>query len=115
MKKWLPFGFLIFAALLSSLYFFLSTQSSEYQPLTNDPAIIYRETCAECHGKYGEGTGLLYPALGEKVISRKDVIEIIRDGALLMPSYPQIPDTTLRLLSRFIMEKRFKALSWPED
>ena len=49
---------------------------------------------------------MFYPALGEKEISRKDVIEIIREGALLMPAYPQIPDSALRMLSRYIMEKR---------
>ena len=108
MKKWIPFAVLILSAIVTGVYFFLTTQSSDYRPLTNDPAEIYTEVCADCHGRYGEGNGVFYPALGEKEISRKDVIEIIREGALLMPAYPQIPDTSLRMLSRYIMEKRFR-------
>jgi mono/diheme cytochrome c family protein len=108
-KRWIPFTGLILTALITSIYFFLSGQTNDYRPLTSDPAVIYLEVCAECHGERGEGNGLLYPGLGQKEISRKDVIEIIREGAWLMPAFPQIPDTTLRKLSRYIKEKGFRA------
>jgi len=99
---------LLTTALIISVYFLLTGQTNTYRASTNDPAAIYRDVCAECHGEQGEGKGLFYPALGEKEISRQEVIEIIREGAFMMPAFPLIPDTTLRKLSRFVMEKGFK-------
>ena len=99
---------LLFMALIAAVYLLLSGQTKNYRPESSNPSVIYQEVCADCHGKQGEGSGLFYPALGEKEISRRDVIEIIRKGAFMMPAFPHIPDTTLQKLSTFIMKKEFK-------
>jgi mono/diheme cytochrome c family protein len=114
MKRWIPFAMLLVAALISAVYLVLTGQTRSYRPGNPDPAVIYQEACAECHGKQGEGRGWFYPALGEKEISREDVAEIVRDGAFMMPAFPQIPDTTLLRLSSYIWEKRFRESESPE-
>jgi mono/diheme cytochrome c family protein len=114
-KRWMPFSMLISAAILSSVYFLLTGRTNEYRPDTNDPAVIYLEACAECHGEQGEGQGLFYPKLGKKKIGRTDVIEIIREGAFLMPAFPQISDTALKNLSAYIMEKHFSEKKQSEN
>ena len=108
MKRWIPFAMLLFTALLSAVYLVLTGQTRSYRPGNPDPAVIYREACAECHGKQGEGNGWFYPPLGEKEIRREEVAEIVRNGAFMMPAFPQIPDTTLLRLSAYIREKGFR-------
>jgi len=113
MRKWIPFAILLITALISAVYLILTGQTRSYLPQNADPAVIYQEACAECHGKQGEGSGWFYPALGETEISREEVVEIIRQGAFMMPAFPQIPDTTLLRLSAYIIKKGFRESEAP--
>jgi mono/diheme cytochrome c family protein len=107
MRKWIPFSMLFMTAFITAVYLLLTGQTEDYYPDSSDPALIYQQACADCHGKTGEGSSLLYPALGEKQLTSRDVIEIIRSGAFMMPAFPNIPDTTLLNLSAYIIEKGY--------
>jgi mono/diheme cytochrome c family protein len=108
MKRWYPFIILITAVFLLVNYLIFTAKVNDYTPTTSDPAVIYREVCVECHGKGGEGEGFLYPDLAKELIDEKEVIEIVRNGALFMPAFPNIQDSTLRKLSDYVANKKFK-------
>jgi mono/diheme cytochrome c family protein len=107
MKKWLIFFFIILAAVVLSLYLFYFKQSETYRPDTSDPALIFAEACVSCHGEKGEGKGLFFPDSLDFNLSRRDVIEAVREGKLFMPAFPQIPDSTLNKLARYIASKGY--------
>ncbi len=108
MKKWIPFVLLISSAIAFSGYFFYTGRSSVYRPKVHDPAIIYHEACAECHGDRGEGEGLFFPGLLDTSLTRKDVRDAMRDGRFMMPAFTEIPDTTLMNLVEYIVNRRFR-------
>jgi mono/diheme cytochrome c family protein len=107
MIRWIPFILLILSAIGFSVYFFFSGRISGYKPKVNDSAVIYQEACADCHGKTGAGEGLFYPGLLDTSLTRRDVVEAIREGRFMMPAFTEIPDSTLRDLVRYVLEKRF--------
>jgi mono/diheme cytochrome c family protein len=88
-------------------FLMFSGQDSDYTPTTSDPAVVFREVCVECHGKRGEGEGFLYPDLANELIDEEEVIDIVRNGALFMPAFPNIPDSTLKKLAVYIGQKKF--------
>jgi len=106
--RWMPFIILILSAVGLSGYFFFTGKTSVYRPTIHDPAIIYREACAECHGQKGEGEGLFFPGLMDTSIARKDVIEAVREGRFMMPAFTEIPDSTLKNLVVYIINKGFR-------
>jgi mono/diheme cytochrome c family protein len=107
MKKWLLFFFLILAAVVLCLYLFYFKQSETYRPDMSDPALIFSEACVPCHGETGEGKGFFFPDSLDSSLSRRDVIEAVREGKLFMPAFPNIPDSTLNKLARYIARKGY--------
>jgi len=89
-------------------FLLLTGQDNDYIPLTSDPAIVYQEVCQECHGKGGKGEGLLYPDISGSNASEREVFELVRNGALLMPAFPNIPDSTLEKLAGYVVEKKYQ-------
>ncbi len=108
MRKWIPFILFSVLIIVFSAYFLLSTKSSDYQPVTDDPAVIYYEACAHCHGKNGRSDNLLYPDLVEEDLSVVKVKEIITRGELMMPVFKKIKGDTLQKLAEYGAQKRFK-------
>ena len=107
MRKWFPFIILITAVFLLVLFLIFTGRVNDYTPTTSDPAVLYREVCVACHGMQGEGESFLYPDLANELIDEEEVIDIVRDGALFMPAFPNIPDSTLKKLAAYIGQKKF--------
>jgi len=107
MRHWLPFFLLIAVAVSCTVYFFGFAQSSQYIPESSIPKIIFSQACAECHGKTGGGE-LFYPALNNRVISEEEVLEVVQDGSFLMPSFPNIKDSTLKKLAKYVAERGYQ-------
>ncbi|MFT2008317.1 pyrroloquinoline quinone-dependent dehydrogenase [Pontibacter sp. 13R65] len=62
--------------------------------------------CAYCHGAKREGQGSRPRLTGlEKKYSEDEVFQIIRNGRKGMPAFSQIPDTELRQLSQYLLDK----------
>jgi mono/diheme cytochrome c family protein len=108
MKRWLPFIILIVVIFLLVNYLLFTGQKAEYTPESSDPSIVYKEACLRCHGERGEGGGLLYPDLLIENIDEEEILDIVRNGKLFMPSFPHIPDSTLSKLATYVSDKRFK-------
>jgi cytochrome c551/c552 len=107
MRKWLPFIVLLLV-IVGMLGFMLVTgQTDDYIPLTSDPAIVYKEACAECHGEKGKGEGPLYADLADEYMEKEGVVEIVRNGDLFMPAFPNIPDSTLNRLAEYVANREF--------
>jgi len=109
MRRWLPFILLIGIALFVTVRFFVYGRTDYYRPHTSDPELIYSQACSGCHGEKGEGSGLLYPDLLDPTLSRQDVIEAVRDGKMMMPSFPMIQDTSLSKLARFLTKENVRS------
>jgi cytochrome c553 len=108
MRKWVPFVFLILI-LFILVEFLLSTgRTNEYLPQSSDPSLVFKQACAECHGEQGEGNGMLYPDLTKEMLSERGVKNIVRNGDLFMPAFPNIPDRTLQKLAAYVAEKKFR-------
>ena len=108
LRRWTPFFGLLAIVVISSVYLFYSQQTSAYIPATDDPARIYQEACASCHGEKGEGTGLLYPALSEEELSVKKIKKYITEGELFMPAFTRIKADTLDSLVQFVFNREYK-------
>ena len=107
MRRWIPFIVLISFIVVLSLYMFVIDQVDTYSPKTTEPAVVYREACARCHGEKGEGSAILYPALSGQHDIPEDVLRIVRKGATFMPSFPNIPDSVLAGLAEYIAGKKY--------
>ncbi len=107
MKRWILFIFLISLVVILSLYLFLADQTDLYIPNDADPAVVYGEACARCHGESGEGAGILYPALSGNRNRPEEVQDIVRKGASFMPAFPNIPDTVLAGLAEYVAQKKY--------
>lgn len=108
LRKWLPFLIILVIIAFSTIYLIFGQQRSAYFPKTDDPAVIYGEACSGCHGKNGEGEGLIYPALDEEEFTAKEVRQKITEGALFMPAFTHIHKDTLDSLVNYVSEKKFK-------
>jgi len=107
MKRWALFIFLISLVAILSLYLFLVDQTDMYIPDVADPAVVYGEACARCHGESGQGGGILYPGLSGNRDSPDEVQHIVRNGASFMPAFPNIPDTVLVRLAEYVARKKY--------
>ncbi len=105
-KKWLPFIILILIIIVTAFYLFLNTLKSTYVPTTDNPGQIYREACSGCHGVQGEGKGL-FPNLADQTIEAAHVREIIKSGALMMPSFEQLQGDTLNKVAEYVSQHKF--------
>ncbi len=103
LTKWVPFMALMATIAGSSLFLFFGGGNGYYKPATDDPAVIYRQACMECHGKRGEGNGVLYPAF-DKYMDEEDVLREIREGNWRMPAFRYIRGDTLLILARYIAD-----------
>ncbi len=107
MKRWLPFIGLLLIAAFAVAYMMLGQGDSIYVPTTDKADILYREACAGCHGRQGEGKHLFYPALAKEDMEEKDIRHIIQTGALMMPAFRNIKGDTLNALVQYVGKKRF--------
>ena len=85
-----------------------------HDPTTDSAELIYKQTCAVCHGKSGEGVQnnparIFTDAQWQQEASDEDIHWIIKYGTmpLLNPSEPEQTDTLNKLKSR----STFKALT----
>ena len=108
MRRWVPFIILMLFVLIFIYFLLFTSQTSEYLPKSSDPSLVYKEACSGCHGVQGEGTGLIYPDLTEEMLTENGVMYIVKKGELFMPSFPFIPDSTLKKLASYVAEKKFR-------
>jgi len=106
-RKWAPFALMLVSALFSFIYFILYGDNEPYFPETDDPEVIYQEACVHCHGKNGEGSGILYPAFDHSQLTIKSIEEYIKEGTWLMPKFDNINGDTLKDLNEYILDKRY--------
>ena len=97
---------IILLALISSIYLIFGGQRN-YQPSSDDPELIYREACLECHGSGRQPANFWTPALTEKTITSTEVKEIVARGTWRMPAFPAITGQVLDSLARYVKEKQF--------
>ena len=107
MKRWIPFVLLILFVFILVNFLLITGQTDKYIPQTSDLSIVFKEACVTCHGEEGKGNGLLYPGLTSKLLSEEEIVNIVRNGELFMPSFPHIPDSTLNKLAVYVAEKKF--------
>lgn len=105
-RRWAPFILMLTVAVFSFLYFLFYGDNEPYFPATDDPNVIYQEACVHCHGKNGQGDGILYPAF-EQQLTVKIIEQNISEGTWLMPKFENIKGDTLRKLSEFIYGKEY--------
>ncbi len=108
LRRWIPFSLFLILIIVFSSYFLLSAKASNYQPVTDDPAVIYYEACSHCHGKNGQSENLLYPDLAEEKMSVSKVKELVTNGEFMMPAFKNIKGDTLQKLAEYVAEKQFK-------
>ena len=106
-RRWAPFFLILTVACFSFIYFLLYGDIEPYIPTTNDPNIIYQEACVHCHGKNGEGNGILYPAFDHSQLTIKEIGQNISEGTWRMPKFGNIKGDTLRDLSEYIYSKKY--------
>lgn len=107
-RRWIPFILFSVLIIVFNTYFLLSAKSSDYQLVTDDPAVIYHEACAHCYGKNRQSENWLYPDLIEEDLNVIKVKEIITKGELMMPAFKKIKGDTLQNLAEYVAQKRFK-------
>lgn len=78
--------------------------SDTYTPTTDDPATIFREACARCHGEGGVGGGDdgIGPALRGRNEPAAEVIEHVREGKGRMPRFPNLQGRPLENLAVYV-------------
>lgn len=106
-RRWAPFVLMLIMAFLSFIYFLLLGNNEPYFPTSADPKEIYEEACVHCHGKKGEGSGLIYPAFDHTQLTLKMIEQNISEGTWLMPKFENIKDDTLKNLSEYILQKKY--------
>jgi len=106
--RWTPFIGLLAIAIVSTIYLLFTQQQSVYIPKTDNPAQIYHEACASCHGEQGEGTGFFYPALNDQEFTQETIRKYVTQGELFMPAFTHIQADTLDSLVQFVYRKDFK-------
>jgi hypothetical protein len=107
MKRWLPFIIIIIFIFVLVNFLLFTGQANEYIPHSSDASVVYKEACVECHGERGNGNGLLYPDLTRVLLREEGIANIVRNGELFMPSFPHIPDSTLKKLAVYVADKKF--------
>lgn len=105
--RWLPFGIILIIILVMSTFMLINRRSSIYVPDTYDPAIIYADACAGCHGPRGQGSGLFNLALDSEKIKQSEISNIIRNGSLMMPAFTMIKNDALQQLVEYVAGKKF--------
>jgi mono/diheme cytochrome c family protein len=113
MLKWIPFIVIVIVVFSLGVFLFLTGQPDMYVPTSSNPAVVYREACARCHGEKGEGGGFLTPAFRDASLTKEKAQNIIRDGEMFMPSFPQIPDSTLNFLVEYLIKKKMAGHKQP--
>jgi quinoprotein glucose dehydrogenase len=65
-------------------------------------ALIYEKNCTSCHGLERQGNPPTYPALIAVKKTDQEIEGILRQGAGIMPSFPQLSDKEVDGLIRFL-------------
>ncbi|KAA3617716.1 MAG: cytochrome c [Calditrichaeota bacterium] len=106
-RRWAPFVTLLIIACFSFIYFILLGDNEPYFPTTDNPELIYQEACVQCHGKKGQGSGILYPSFDHSQLDIKKIERAILEGDWLMPRFENIKGDTLKNLSEYIYSKKY--------
>lgn len=106
--KWLPFSVFIIVAFLGLIYLIYYGNNESYYPSTNNPEIIYKQACANCHGNMGEGDIILYPKLVNIKLEKDEIADIISNGSWRMPDFPFITGDTLTKLVEYVFNEDYK-------
>ena len=73
-----------------------------YSPMTDDPAIIFQQACARCHGENGVGGDEGGPRLVGLREPPDEVKKNLREGKGKMPRFPNIQGRPLDRLAVFV-------------
>lgn len=73
-----------------------------YTPTTDDPAVIFQEACARCHGERGVGDEGIGPRLAGRRDSVEEVRERVIEGEGRMPRFPNIRGAALENLAVYV-------------
>ena len=76
--------------------------SDNYEPTTDDPAVIFQEACARCHGEAGEGGDGIGPRLVGAGAPPEKVMEQVAEGIGRMPRFPNIRGQALENLAVYV-------------
>ena len=63
---------------------------------------IYTSNCSSCHGIDGKGIPPNYPAIDQLQKDRQEIIEIIRNGKNIMPSFSQLSNKDMQALMAYL-------------
>ena len=99
----------ILAIIILVLRFFLYGRTDDYRAATSNPQLIFTQACSGCPGEKGEGRGFLYPALHDSTLTQEQIVEAVREGKMIMPAFPMIQDTSLRKLTRYLLEEKSRS------
>lgn len=71
-------------------------------PETTDPATLFRQVCAQCHGATGEGLTNIAPPLRGRSLPIASIKETIQRGRGRMPAQPLIRGEILEELAGYV-------------
>lgn len=78
---------------------------SQYEPYSDNGAIIYHEACARCHDDAFDAPPLLLR--GEvRNLSREKIVDALANGRAGMPSFPLIEGEYLDGLAEFVLQRQ---------
>ncbi|NUN47751.1 MAG: cytochrome c [Candidatus Brocadiae bacterium] len=82
---------LFVTALVLIVVFFVPAAEPKLPPGVVDPAVIFAERCALCHGPRGEGRGK-FPKIAGTPLSAEEITRILEAGKGEMPKLDASPE-----------------------
>ncbi len=96
-------GAIILVAVL--LFYGQGMMSSPPKGLASmDSPTLFRQVCAQCHGKNGEGVKNLTPPLRRRGLLIEHIKSQIQKGGQKMPALPFIQGDALNRLAKYVSE-----------
>jgi mono/diheme cytochrome c family protein len=77
---------------------------SQYEPYSDNGAIIYHEACARCHDDAFDAPLLLRSEV--RNLSREKIVDALANGRAGMPSFPLIEGEYLDGLVEFVLQRQ---------
>jgi len=79
---------------------------SDYEPYSDNGAIIYHEACARCHDDGSDAPLILRGDI--RNLDREKIVDALAAGRVGMPSYPKIEGEYLDALVEFILSRQYE-------
>lgn len=79
---------------------------SDYEPYSDNGAIIYHEACARCHDDASDAPLILRGDI--RNLDREKIVDALVAGRVGMPSYPKIEGEYLDALVEFILSRQYE-------